>query len=319
MSLLSQIHRGPQTRPHLIGLYGPGGVGKTTFAASAPKPVFLGTDDGAGTLDVASFPTPERWVDVMSAIRDLTFEKHDFESLVIDTVNGLEPLLWAHICKESNCASIEEVDGGFGKGYVRAMEHWVEFWKAIKTLRKTMHVIGLGHAETKTIEHVEEGERFDRYVLKMHQRSAALFHESVDCMFFANFKTFFRKAKGATKARATSTGERRVYTEERPAFLAKSRFDLPFEMPLSWADFAAAAAKQVTTASADELLVLLKGREDLAARYFISLGWIPEGAKAADLPAAKRKAVKNRAEEFLAALKEFEAKEKEETTNDEPA
>jgi hypothetical protein len=319
MSLLSSIHKGPQARPHLVGLYGPGGVGKSTFAASAPAPVFLGTDDGVGTLDVASFPIPERWVEVMQAIRDLTYEKHDYETLVIDTINGLEPLLWAHICKEANCTSIEEVDGGYGKGYVRAMEQWVEFWKAIKSLRKKMHVIGLGHAETKTIEHIEDGERFDRYVLKMHQRSAALFHESVDCMFFANFKTYFNKKKGAMKARATSTGERRMFTEERPAFLAKSRFDLPFEMPLSWTDFAAAASKQVTSATPDQLAAVLKGREETATRYFVSLGWIPEGATWKDLPAAKRKPVMNRAKEFQDALDKFEAAENEtepETTNE---
>jgi hypothetical protein len=97
--------------------------------------------------------------------------------------------------------------------------------------------------------------------------------------------------------------------------LAKSRFDLPFEMPLSWADFAAAAAKQVTSASPDQLAAVLKGREEVATRYFISLGWIPEGAGWKDLPAAKRKPVLNRAKEFQDALDKFEAAENEPETD----
>ncbi len=230
MSMLNQITRGPIARPHYIGLYGPGGVGKSTFAAAAPKPIFIGTDDGTGTMDVARFPVLETWSQAIAAIDTLEKEKHDFETAVIDTVNGLEPLLWSHLCLEARCNSIEEIDGGFGKGYVRATEQWIEYFKRLKRLRNKMNVITLGHAIVKTVEDVIEGERYDRYLLKMHQQAAAAWHESVDCMFFAKFDQSFRKEKGAKKARATGDGKRIMFTEERPGFLAKSRFDLPSEM-----------------------------------------------------------------------------------------
>lgn len=316
MSMLSQITRGPIARPHYIGLYGPGGVGKSTFAAAAPKPIFIGTDDGTGTMDVARFPVLETWQQAIASIDTLETEKHEFETAVIDTVNGLEPLLWAFLCKESRCNSIEEIDGGFGKGYVRATEQWVEYFKKLKRLRNKMNVITLGHAIVKTVEDVIEGERYDRYLLKMHQQAAAAWHESVDCMFFAKFDQSFRKEKGARKARATGEGKRVMFTEERPGFMAKSRFDLPAEMDLSWDDFAARAAVAKVHATQDDLARIFKGIEEDATAYLIAQGWLLEGQTFNDLKEAKRKPILNRADDFRAAVAKFAAEKNQPETTD---
>lgn len=315
-SLLERIKSGPQQRPHLVGLYGPGGVGKSTFAASAPKPIFIGTDDGCATLDVSSFPIPQTWTEANAQIDTLLHENHDYQTAVIDTINGLEPLLWAHLCAEARCKSIEEIDGGYGKGYVRANESWVEFWKKIKTLRNKMNVIALGHAKAKTVEDVMEGERFDRYMLKMHDVAALLFHESVDNMLFANFQVDFRKEKGAKKAKAFGTGKRVMFTEERPWFMAKSRFDLPFEMELSWDAFAKAATVQKTKSSDDELAAVFQGIEEEATAFLLYKEWIIAGQTWRDLPAAKRKTIVNRTADFKKAVSDFATK-KEETPTEE--
>jgi hypothetical protein len=322
MSTLTKVTKGVKERPHFIGLYGPGGVGKSTFAASAPNPVYLGTDDGIGTLDVASFPIPKTWSEVLSVLNDLLVEEHDYATLVIDTVNGLEPLVWNHIIKQARVNSIEEVDGGFGKGYLRAQEHWVEFYNTLKKLRNKMHVILLGHAKIKSFEDPYENERFDKFIIKMNNEAAALFLESVDNMFFANYRTTYRKEKGARKAKAYGEGKRVMFTEERPAFAAKSRFDLPFEMDLSWEEFTKAVAKCVPVAKAtpDKLLALFKGMEAEALTYLIGIGWLREGQALADLPAAKRKPILSRSDDFLKAVREASAPQEEEeetiTTNE---
>jgi hypothetical protein len=303
--MLNQITRGPIARPHYIGLYGPGGVGKSTFAAAAPKPIYIGTDDGTGTMDVARFPVLETWSQAIAAIDTLEKEKHEFETAVIDTINGLEPLLWSHLCLEARCNSIEEIDGGFGKGYVRATEQWIEYFKRLKRLRNKMNVITLGHAIVKTVEDVIEGERYDRYLLKMHQQAAAAWHESVDCMFFAKFDQSFRKEKGAKKARATGDGKRIMFTEERPGFLAKSRFDLPSEMELSWDDFAARAATCKPKASSDDLAKIFAGIEQDATDFLVSIEWLVKGQTLADLKEAKRKNIANKADDFRKAVAKF--------------
>lgn len=318
MSLLAKVHKGPQLRPHLLGLYGPGGVGKSTFGASAPKPIFLGTDDGVGNLDVASFPTPKTWLEVRQAISELAIENHDFQSLVIDTINGLEPLVWAHVCKEAQAKSIEEVGGGFGKGYVIACEEWVEFWASIKRLRSRMNVICLGHAQMKTVDDIFQGERYDRYSLKMNEKAALLFHEAVDHMFFAGYKVDLSKEKGARKAKARGEGVRVIYTEERPAFLAKRRIPLPFEMELSWDVFAAEAAKfnPIAAPTEDEIEKIFADVKDAAVAYLVSVNWLREGQSLRDLLAAKRKQLLARKDGFLETIAEYQKSLTEESSNE---
>ena len=305
MSILTKINTGIKSRPHFIALYGPGGVGKTTFCAAAPKVVFLGTDDGSDHMDVARLEIPKTWQDVKAIIGDLIMEDHPYETLAIDTINGFEPLVWSHVCKEAGVKSIEDVDGGFGKGYIRAEEEWIEFYKSLKRLRQKMNIIVLGHSKIKAEDDILLGERFDRHVLKMDQRAADLLLESVDCMFFATFEQIATKEKGAKKARMRGEGRRRMFTESRPAFKAKSRFDIPFEMDLSWDAFIAAVGSCVPKATVDELAELFKGREVEATEYLVSIGWLVEGQKFTDLLAAKRKPILSRKAEFLKAIEDF--------------
>lgn len=305
MSFLKQVTKGIRSRPHFIGLYGPGGVGKSTMGSDAPKPIFLGTDDGVATMDVASFPIPKTWQEVKAAIGELLMEKHEYETLVIDTVNGLEPLVWSHVCKVGQVNSIEDVDGGFGKGYLRAEEEWIEFYKSLKRLREKMHVIILGHSKIKSTEDIFLGERYDRYLVKMDQRAADLMLESVDSMFFANFEQIASKEKGAKKAKMRGEGRRRMFTEARPAFVAKSRFSIPFEMDLSWQALMDAIANCVPKASEDQLAKMFVGREVEATAYLINIGWLLEGQKLTDLLAAKRKPILSRQAEFLKAVDDY--------------
>ena len=55
------------------------------------------------------------------------------------------------------------------------------------------------------------------------------------------------------KKKAVGDGSRMIYTQHRPAWSAKNRYGLPFEMPLSWSDFEEAARKGEPE-SADELV-----------------------------------------------------------------
>ena len=317
MSLLSLITKGAQRRPHFILLYGVDGVGKSSFGAEAPAPIFLGTDDGLDTIDAPAFPIPKDWATVKEAVSELLHTEHPFKTLVIDTVNGLEVLLWNHVIKEDRVSSIEEVGGGFGKGYVLAAEHWAQFLNDLKRLRAKMNVILLGHAQIKSFEDPHANERFDRFQLKMHEKSAALIREAVSTVLFANFETSTRKEKGARKAKAFGDGKRIMFTERRPAFDAKNRFDLPFEMELSWSAFADLADKARPAAAEDEVATLFAGREAECIAYLVHVGWLIEGQTIADLKANKRKQIMNRPDDFKKAVAEFTTTPPEtETTNE---
>ena len=86
---LDRVVKGRLEAPVRVLIYGPEGVGKSTFAADAPSPIFLAPEAGTNQLDVARFPMPEAWQDVLDAIATLRNDKHDYQTLAIDTLDHL--------------------------------------------------------------------------------------------------------------------------------------------------------------------------------------------------------------------------------------
>ena len=122
MSLLESITRGKENKPPRLFVYGQEGVGKTSLAASAPNPVFVQTEDGLGEIDTAKFPLAKSLADVTSAMTALRDDPHDFQTVVLDSADWLERLIWDRVCQDFGVRSIEKADGGYGKGYVRASQ-----------------------------------------------------------------------------------------------------------------------------------------------------------------------------------------------------
>ena len=230
---LSAVTRGRVAAPLRVLCYGVEGVGKSTLGASAPAPIFLGAEDGSALLDVARFPQPRTWTDVLEAVRVLAHEEHDYRTLVIDSLDWIEPLVWAAVCAEMKIRSIEEP--GFGKGYLAAVEHWRRMISALDALRraKRMHIVLIGHALTKKFSN-PEGADFDRYTLKLNDKAAALWREWVDELLFARFEQYVAKDKDTKRAKGISTGARIVHTVHTAAYDAKSRHGLANPVPLSW-------------------------------------------------------------------------------------
>lgn len=239
---LQSLQRSSTIKPPRIVVYGVHGVGKTTFAAGAPSPVFLWTEDGQGVLDVTGFPLAKTFGEVMEALAALYTEDHDFRTLVVDSIDWLEPLIWAQTCRDNGWRSIE--DPGYGKGYVAATDLWRQYIEGLNALRdeKGMTIVQIAHADVRRFDNPET-EPYDRYVIKLHQRSSALIQEHSDIVLFANYQISTTKADvgfNRKVTRAVGSGNRVAYTSERPAFLAKNRYQLPDQIPLEWAALAAA-------------------------------------------------------------------------------
>lgn len=241
---LASVTRGVVHKPLRVLLYGSDGVGKTTFAAGMPTPIFLGPEDGTSTIDVARFPVPRDWLDVKDAVAELTNEPHEYGTLAIDTLDWLEPLLWEHVCRTAGVKSIEAVGGGYGKGYVAALDEWRSLLASLDRLRdqRGMHVILLAHAWIRTFKNPDPDQGdYDRYELKLHAKASGLLKEWSDAVLFANYETLTTTKGGRT--RGISSGARLVYTERRAQWDAKNRYGLPETLPLSWDDLEAAMSK----------------------------------------------------------------------------
>lgn len=240
---LEAVTRGKLQKPPRVMLFGVEGVGKTTFAAGAPAPIFLCAEDGTAQIDVARFPEPRTWQDALDALVELTTEQHAYKTLIIDTVDWLEPLCWDYICKRDGKKDIEEY--GFSKGQnVIALNQWRIFVAAMERMCKArdMGVIMLAHSYVKTFKNPEDDD-YDRYEMSMHHKAAGLLKQWADATLFARHETFANKDDRTKRVRGISTGARVMHTNRTAAYDAKNRYDLPDVMPLDYATFAEAVAK----------------------------------------------------------------------------
>lgn len=239
---LASLKKSTRIEPPKILVYGINGIGKTTFASMAPNPVFILTEKGLGTLQVDHFPKSETYAEVVEAVKSLINEDHKFQTLVIDSVDWLEKLIFDHVAKSADKESVEDI--GYGKGYSLAQDHWFDFVKILDRLNeeKKMSIIFLGHALVKSFNSPDT-ENYDRYRLDMHDKSASVVMDWCDIVLFANYKVYINTTtKGFNKKenKAIGEGERVIYTEERPAHWAKNRYSLPFELPFNWNTFSKA-------------------------------------------------------------------------------
>jgi len=233
---LKSIRKNEAIAAPRVVCYGVEGIGKSSFAAGANKPIFILTEDGLGSLKVDHFPMAQSFDDVMGAIDSLYTEKHDFETVVLDSLDWLEAIIQREIE-----AKHEAKDLAYGKGALIAAEKWREILEGFNALRndKGMAVILIAHTTIKRFDSPET-EPYDRYQPKLQERSNAVVREWCDALLFANYKTIVKNADvGFNKAvaRGISTGERLLYTSEKPAYMAKNRYNLPESIPLSWNAF----------------------------------------------------------------------------------
>jgi hypothetical protein len=248
---LDSIRRTSDTKPPRVLIYSSHGIGKTTFCASAPKPIFIQTEDGEGSLQLDTFGLLKNYDDVVEAIDSLGSGEHQFRTVVIDSLDHLEPLVWQKVCAVHGWESIETP--GYGKGYVEADAYWRALIDRLDALRnvKNMVVLLTAHAKIEKFES-PESDSFDRYDIKLHKRANGLVQELVDVILFANNKVAVVKEDAGfnkKRGRGVLTGDRVMYTTERPAFVAKNRYGLPPELPLSWPAFEASLTQARAPAS----------------------------------------------------------------------
>jgi len=232
---LTSIQRGGSQRAPIMVLYGPPGMGKTTFGAAAPSPIFLRTEDGLGALEVDTFPEAKSYQDVQDQLAAL-YEANPYQTVVIDSLSQLEPLILDRVARDHGKNSHEDL--GFGKSYVYALDYWRDIMAACKGLAtQGKTCILIAHAEVVTFQSPET-EPYDRYQPRLHKRAFAYVCEQADIVGFANYPVHVRKSDDAKKGRGIATGERQLTLVERPAMVAKNRYSMPETVPLVWDEFA---------------------------------------------------------------------------------
>lgn len=234
-----QITRGRKARAQKVVIYGPEGIGKSTFAAQFPEPVFIDTEGSTDNMDVARMDKPTSWAMLKNEIAFIKANPDACKTLVIDTIDWAEQLAVSYVCSQHQKNGIE--DFGWGKGYTYVQE---EIGRLLNSLSELVdigiNVVLTAHAQIKKFEQPDEMGAYDRYELKLGQKTssktAPLVKEWADMVLFANYKTFIMTTDdGKKKAQG---GERVIYTNHRPAWDAKNRHGLPDQLPFDFGSIA---------------------------------------------------------------------------------
>ena len=233
------ITSGVQNCPVKVILYGPEGIGKSTFAAQFPDAVFIDTEGGTKRLNVARLPAPSSWAMLLDEVDEVRKGNVPCKTLVIDTADWAEKLCVAAVCDRAKVKGIE--DFGYGKGYTYVKEEYSRLLDLLEEVLKAGHnVVILAHAAITKFEQPDAIGNYDRWGMKTSKQVAPLLREWGDMLLFANYKTIVEKSGSGTNAKNKASGAKRVmYTTHHACWDAKNRFGLPDEVPFEYASIAA--------------------------------------------------------------------------------
>lgn len=233
---LASLKRASVTLPPLMLVYGTAGMGKTSLALQAPGAVYLQIAPERPPSDISptGFGELTEYGQVAEALGALYNEAHEFKTVVIDSMDALEPLVWRETCLRNQWKDIEQP--GYGKGYLAADHVWRELIAGCDALRRDRGVQVIWLALAEASNHEEPGaQAYKRYDLKIHKRAEGLLTQAADAVLFLNTKVVIKETEagfGKKNTHAEGGGTRWMFTDGRPAFVAKNRFNLPDAIPL---------------------------------------------------------------------------------------
>ena len=246
-----KITKGKIASAQKVVLYGPEGIGKSTFASQFPEPLFIDTEGSTKNLDVARMDKPTSWTMLKNQIAYVKANPSVCKTLVIDTIDWAEQLCLEDICATHGKRGIE--DFGYGNGYVYEKEEFGRFLNSLEELvDRGINVVLTAHAQLRKFSQPDEFGEYDRWELKLGKKTGSqispLVKEWADMLLFANYKTVAVQAdKEGNKFKAQGGG-RVMYSAHHPCWDAKNRHGLPDSMPFDFAQIAQifAAAPQTS-------------------------------------------------------------------------
>jgi hypothetical protein len=219
MSRLADATTETNLKNPAVILYSTRGLGKTTTAAQTESPIFFALEKGLGTNKVPHLHRVN-YDDVLLDLKALINEKHDYKTLVIDTIDKLEGLLFDKIAKSHGKNSVAEI--GFGKGFEEAASHLASFIRGLDVLRdeKNMTIVLLAHSKVKSINDPND-DSYDKYQLALNDKCSKVFCDWADAIFFADY------TKDIVDGKAVGGAKKHLYAGGRVSVEAKNRAGLP--------------------------------------------------------------------------------------------
>lgn len=232
-----EIIRGKIPCAKKVVIYGPEGIGKSTFASKFPNPLFIDTEGSTKDMDVARTPSPSSWAMLKEQINYVVSHPDICKTLVIDTADWAEQMCVEDICSRHQKHGIE--DFGYGNGYVYVKEEFGRFLNLLEdVISKGINVVLTAHAQLRKFEQPDELGAYDRYEMKLGKKTSSqttpLVKEWADMVLFANYKTYSVATDKDGKKHKAQGGRRVMYTQHHPCWDAKNRYGLPEEVDFDY-------------------------------------------------------------------------------------
>lgn len=233
-----ELITGVQNKPRKVIIYGTPCIGKSSFAEQFPNPIMIQTEDAGGKISVPRLPLcktlPEFYRQLTAVGKG---DMGDFDTIIIDSLRFFEQMIVKEVCSRRGISSLDDVD--YGKAYGDAMSLWYNLTDFLdRFIDKGMNVVLIGHNCGRVVKdaRVDEYETtsIDLMLWGKTYNPTNMLVCWADCVLYLAHKVHTKNSDtgiGGVRTTAVGTGERVIYTEERPAYLAKNRFDMPPELP----------------------------------------------------------------------------------------
>lgn len=247
-----QIITGVMPKAVKVVLYGPEGIGKTTFASRAPEPLFIDTEGSTTRLNVRRLPAPQSYAMILEQVQWVLYNPAVCKTLVLDTADWAQRLCTDAVCARLKISGIEDL--GYGKGYSYVYEKFGRLLNLLdQVVDRGINVIVNAHATMRKFEQPDELGSYDRWELKLNNSQkcsiAGMVKEWADMVLFANYETIV--VKNENKKGKAQGGQRVMYTTHHPCWDAKNRFDLPEKLPFDFTHVAHCFLNETSTMQAE--------------------------------------------------------------------
>ena len=226
-----KISKGVVPTAKKVVLYGPEGIGKSTFASKFPDPIFIDTEGSTKEMDVERVDIKPLWTDVLDAVKEVIDSK-EYKTIIIDTADWAEYLCIEYTCQKADLKHIE--DFGYGKGYTYVQENFRKLLDMCEiAISMGINVVITAHAKMRKFEQPDEMGAYDRWEMKLSKQVAPMLKEWADMVLFANYKTYVVE-DSKTKSKKAQGGKRVMYTSHHPCWDAKNRYGLDDCLPFDY-------------------------------------------------------------------------------------
>ena len=248
--MLKGVVRGEKRPPRMV-IYGPPKVGKTTLASDAPSPIFVCTEDGADGIAVDQYPRATTWAELLANVHAVAGEKHEYQTLVVDTMNGA-----AELCEQHICLTQFKGDWGptgfanYGKGPASVSEEIRVLLAELDKCRvRGMTILLTAHVGILSIQN-PLGNDYSKFAPDLDKKVWARVSAWADIIGRAEYETSLLAKDPTRKAKAVSDTTVRVLRFDGNTANdggCRVGYELPAELPLSWAAIAEHLGKKSDT------------------------------------------------------------------------